>query len=182
MLATSKESAVTGGKSKTRKSASPFSYPLSSPFFPHPFYLTFCFPSPPLLEAICFSVFGLQMPLRRNTLCWSWHMLDLYWTYVLGWAQPCALKGVARAWHVKAHALYIPVLETQKDSMSSHLSLGSGRELLNASLCKFGVTLLEMGAALVYVKGSFCSLSHGLGLSKGREKEENTPTASTPFF
>lgn len=75
MLATSKGSAVTGGKSKTRKYASPFSYPLSIPFFsPTLFYLTFCFSSLPLLEAICFPLpvlFGLQMPLYRNTLCWS---------------------------------------------------------------------------------------------------------------
>lgn len=48
MLATSKGSAVTGGKSKTRKYASPFSYPLSVPFFPHPLLpdLLFLFSSP----------------------------------------------------------------------------------------------------------------------------------------
>lgn len=73
MLATSKESAVTGGKSKTRNMLllSPILFLSLLP--PHTlFYLTFCFSSLPLLEAICFPLpvlFGLQMPLYRNTLC-----------------------------------------------------------------------------------------------------------------
>lgn len=95
-------------------------------------------------------------------------MLDLYWMYVLGWAQPDALKGLVRAWHMRANAFYTPILETHKDNISYCLNLGSGSELLKACSASSALPAIRDWSNIsLCVKSCLCSLSHSLGLSKG---------------
>lgn len=138
MLAISKESTVTGGKSKTRKYASPFFYPLSIPFFPPHLFL------PDLL-------FFFSSPFRSHLFPYQFYLvcrchyarihcvgasicLTCTERMYLGWAQPGALKRMVRAWHIKAHTFYIAVLETQKDNISYYLNLKRDRGFFNLAL------------------------------------------------
>lgn len=119
-----------------------FSFLLSSFQFllsPTLFYLTFCFSSLPLLEAICFPLpvlFGLQMPLYRNTLVGASMCLTYVERMYLGWAQPGALKGMVRAWHTEFHKFWVPIQETQK----GNIILPPGSELLKTWFCTFYMT------------------------------------------
>lgn len=48
-------------------------------------------------------------------------MLDLYRTFVLGWARPDALKGMVSAWLRRAHAFYI--LVSSRDAKGQQILL-----------------------------------------------------------
>lgn len=72
--------------------------------------------------------------------------------------------------------------EIQKDDRSYCPDLGSDRELLKPASSSSALLSFRDGSNIsLCFKKLLTFPSHRLGLSKGGGKEENTPTASTPF-
>lgn len=190
MLAISKESAVTGGKSKTRKHASPFSYPLSIPFFSlHLFLpdLLFFFSSPFRSHLFLYQFYLVCRCHYARIHCVGASIcLTCTERMYLGWAQPSALKGIVRVWHIKAHT-YI-VHSSSRDSEGQHILLPE------SETCWRIVYPGSVSSAILVIRDRreqhwsvcktllSCSLSLSLGLGKGVRKGGHAPIASTSFF